>query len=64
MLADALTTAFFVLGKQASLALMPRIEQNFREDFYVIFIEKNRTVSFSPNFPFEYKILYENWSSL
>ena len=61
MLADALTTTFFVLGKNASLEALPLIQANFCDEISVIFVEKNHVVSFSPDFPFEHTILYEDW---
>jgi len=62
MIADALTTSFFVLGKSKSLGLIPSLQKELGEEFSAIFIDKNHEVTFSDNFPFEYEILYEGWS--
>lgn len=61
MLADGLTTAFFVLGKEKTMALIPSIREHFKTDFSVIFIEKDKTVTYSDNFPYKVEILYKDW---
>lgn len=61
MLADALTTAFFIIGKEESLKLIPVLEKEFETDFHAIFVEKNHTITFSKNFPYASSVLYEGW---
>lgn len=61
MLADALTTSFFVLGKEKSLKLIPKITENFGIEFSAIFVEKNHKITFSQNFPYNSEVLYKDW---
>lgn len=61
MIADALTTSFFVLGKSESLKLLPNIQKLLGVEIAAIFIEKNHRITFSEHFPYEYEILYDDW---
>ena len=61
MLADALTTAFFVLGTEKSLKILPIVQKEFDSELSAIFIKKNHEILFSENFPYFYSILYEDW---
>ena len=63
MIADALTTSFFVLGKEESLKRIPLIEKTLGVKISAIFIEKNHHISFSENFPYSYTVLYDSWKS-
>lgn len=64
MLADALSTAFFILGKEESLKLIPTLQKEFNAEFSAIFIEKNHTITFSKDFPYSSSILYEGWDQV
>lgn len=61
MLADGLTTAFFVLGEEGSLELIPKLVSTFNEPISAIFITKNHEIKFSRRFPFVRSVLYRNW---
>lgn len=61
MLADALTTSFFVLGREKSLALLPALREVFALDISAVFIEKNHSIYFSDAFPYECEVLYDDW---
>lgn len=63
MLADALTTAFFVLGRKQSMALLPSLREQFGLEIEAVFIQKNHNIFFSKKFPFKYTVLYEDWQS-
>lgn len=64
MLADALTTAFFIIGKEESLRLIPTLQKEFNAEFSAIFIEKNHTITLSKDFPYSSSILYEGWEQV
>ena len=61
MIADALTTSFFVLGKTESLKLLPILQETFNLKISAVFIDKDHHITFSENFPYEYEILYDDW---
>lgn len=61
MLADAFATAFFVLGTEKSLQVLYSARKEFRMEIDAIFIEKDRGIVFSENFPYFYSILYDEW---
>lgn len=62
MLADSLTTAFFVLGRERAELLLPRVREAFGEEISAIFIEKSHQISFSSGFAFEGELLADGWS--
>ena len=61
MTADALTTAFFVLGREKTMEILPSVRSELGIDLEVIFIEKNHNVYFSKNFPYTRAVLYRDW---
>ena len=61
IIADALATAFFVLGKEKSIEKIPYIKSMLNLNFSVIFFDNKHHITFSSDFPYEYKILYEGW---
>ena len=61
MLADALTTSFFVLGKEESLRLLPSLQSVFSTEISAVFIDKNHTITLSDDFPYAYELLYADW---
>lgn len=63
MLADALTTAFFVLGRKESMEILPSLRENFGFKIEAVFIQRNHNVFFSKKFPYKYTVLYEDWQS-
>ena len=74
MIADALSTAFFVLGKEKSLSLLPSIKNDLKNyfetsstpDFEIsaIFMEENHKITLSKDFPYETILLNEDWELL
>ena len=62
MIADGLTTAFFTLGEEKSIALLPKISSAFNLPISVVFLERDNKIKFSPDFPFEHEVLYADWS--
>ena len=74
MIADALTTSFFVLGKEKSLSLLPSIKNDLKNyfetsstpDFEIsaIFMEENHKITLSKDFPYETILLNEDWELL
>ena len=67
MIADALSTAFFVLGKEKSLEILPSIKDKLKSiysdfsDISVIFISDNHKITLSDNFPYDCKVLSSDW---
>ncbi|MCR4821640.1 MAG: FAD:protein FMN transferase [Treponema sp.] len=61
MLADAFTTAFFVMGSEKAKAILPGLKEVFKSDMSLVLMKKNHSVEFSPDFPYKKAILYENW---
>ena len=61
MVADALSTAFFVLGREKSLEILPAVEEELGVDIAAVFIAKNHSVYFSENFSYSKNILYSDW---
>lgn len=64
MLADALSTTFFILGKSKSLDMLPVFQKEFNTQVSAIFIERNHDVTFSPGFPYESMLLTEGWQEV
>ncbi|MBQ8013703.1 MAG: FAD:protein FMN transferase [Treponema sp.] len=63
MLADGLTTAFFVLGTERSLELLPKIQEEFQTELAAVFVQKDHEIIFSDDFPYACSILYDNWGN-
>ncbi|WP_294431654.1 FAD:protein FMN transferase [uncultured Treponema sp.] len=61
MLADSLTTAFFVLGTEKALEVLPQVKKEFGLDLSAIFIKKNHQIVYSENFPYPCDVIYEDW---
>ena len=61
MLADSLTTAFFVLGTEKALKVLPLVQKEFSPDISAIFIKKNHQIVYSKDFPFPCDVIYEDW---
>lgn len=67
MVADALSTAFFVLGKEKTLNKLPDFNEKLKSvysdisDISVIFIEADQRITLSENFPFECVVLIPDW---
>ena len=63
MVSDALSTAFFVLGKEKSLSLLPTVNQEFKDfsGISCIFIEENHKITLSENFPYKCDLLTDGW---
>ena len=61
MLADGLSTAFFVLGERKSLELIPKLSSAFNIKISAIFIKKNHEIKFSRRFPYTRSVLYDDW---
>lgn len=61
MLADGLSTAFFVLGEKKSRELIRKLSKIFNLDISAIFIKKNHEISFSGRFTYPRVILYDDW---
>jgi thiamine biosynthesis lipoprotein len=67
MISDALSTAFFVLGKEKSLKILPTLKDKLKSiysdisDISVIFIDDNHRITLSENFPYECKVLNSDW---
>ena len=61
MLADGLTTAFFVLGERKSRDLLPKISSSFKVKVNAVFVKKNREIKFARRFPFTRVLLYDDW---
>jgi len=68
MIADALSTAFFVLGKEKALKLLPAIKDELKASYSelseisVIFIENDHKIYLSDNFQYNYSVLSQDWS--
>lgn len=62
MLADGLTTAFFVMGTEKSVKLIPYIEKKFNTKISALFFRKDKQIVLSDKFSYEYTVLYDNWT--
>lgn len=62
MLSDALSTAFFVLGREESLKRLQNFKNQFETEISVIFIEKDHKIYLSEGFPYKHEVLYDDWS--
>lgn len=60
MLCDALSTSFFVMGKDKSLNMLPFLKKKFNVDIAAVFIDKDNSLTFSEDFPYSYEITGKN----
>lgn len=67
MIADALSTAFFVLGKEKSLEILPELKEKLKvaysdiSEISAIFIEYDHKITLSKDFPYSCVVLNPDW---
>ena len=62
LIADGLSTAFFLLGSQKAIEALPRFEEEFSERIGLIIIRKNHTIWVSENLSGKFSLLAEDWT--